>query len=241
LKRLHKVMAEAGVASRRKCEQLILQGKVKVDGEIIQDVGFKVDPVQSLIEVDGKKLKASEKKIYILLNKPAGYITSVGDTHKRPTVMNLIDEDARIFPVGRLDRDTEGLLLLTNDGELAYRITHPSFEIEKTYQVIVRGIPGLEDVAALREGILLDDGITAPAGVVVRESSKTSHTTTLEITIHEGRKRQIRRMCQTIGHPVLYLKRIRLGFLKLESLEAGKYRMLTEEEMLRLKKLLRIS
>lgn len=244
MERLHKVMAEAGVASRRKCEQLILQGKVKVDGKFIQEKGFKVDPTKSLIEVEGKRLKIPEEKIYILLNKPAGYITSATDTHGRLTVMNLIKEDVRVFPVGRLDKDTEGLLLLTNDGELAYRITHPRFEIEKTYQVTVQGAPDSEGLNKLRKGILIEDGMTAPAKVNVAEAFRppkgmqAPHTTTLEITIHEGRKRQIRRMCQAIGHPVLYLKRVHLGPLELGNLKTGKYRTLTKKEVSRLKRLL---
>jgi pseudouridine synthase len=228
LVRLHKFMADAGVASRRKSEELILAGEVKVNGKVIKEPGFKVDPEKFAIEVGGKRI-APEKKAYILLNKPKGYVTTVKDTHGRPTVMDLARSAIRVVPVGRLDKDTEGLLLLTNDGELANRLTSPRYEIEKVYEVVAQGRPTEAELNGLRRGVILEEGKTAPAQVEVLWQGKDR--TALQITIHQGWKRQIRRMCEKIGHPVKSLKRIRVGPLSLRGIPVGGYRLLSEDEV----------
>lgn len=237
LERLQKFLAEAGVASRRTSEELIANGKVKVNGNIITEMGVKIDPAKDEVRVNGKIVKPVEKKVYILLNKPAGYVTTLRDPQRRPKVIDLLkDVKERVYPVGRLDFDTEGLLLLTNDGELTYTLTHPKHEIGKTYLVLVKGVPDREKLKRFQKGLRLADGLTAPAKVKLLK--KVSSGTFLEITIYEGRNRQIRRMCETIGHPVLELKRINMGFLDIKGLETGKYRYLNEEEIKKLKKLL---
>lgn len=236
MERLQKVMANRGVASRRKSEELILMGKVKVNGQTVRELGFKVDPEKDVIEVDGQVLKP-EKRVYILLYKPAGVITSVTDPFNRKVVLDLLkDVRERVYPVGRLDYETEGLLLLTNDGELAHRIMHPRYEIEKEYEALVRGRPSEEKLELLRKGIKLEDGLTAPARVTLLKTNKEGNSW-LRLVIHEGRNRQVRRMCKAIQHPVIYLKRIRLGFLTLKGLKKGMYRYLTEEEVRKLKKM----
>lgn len=230
--RLQKVMAHAGVASRRKSEDIITQGRVKVNGEVVTELGTRVEP-DDLIEVDGKAI-SQEKKVYILLNKPAGYITTVDDPRGRKTVLDLIDGvRQRIYPAGRLDYDTSGLLLLTNDGELTYTLTHPSHMIEKTYRVEVKAHPGPEKLGRLEKGIELEDGLTAPA--VVEKISRKKNSTIFNLTIHEGRNRQVRRMCEHIGYPVIKLKRIKIGFLKINGLSEGEWRFLNEREVKGLK------
>ncbi len=238
LVRLHKLMAEAGVASRRKCEELILAGAVKVDGRVVKELGFKVDPSKNLIEVKGKRISPPGKKVYILLNKPSGYITTVKDTHGRPTIVDLVKSETRVFPVGRLDKNTEGLLLLTNDGELANKLASPRYEIDKIYKVVVKGTPGKVKLNRLRKGIVLKEGKTAPAGI--EKLWQTKNRTALEIAIHQGWKRQIRRMCEAIGHPVISLKRIKLGPLTLEGLPKGAYRLLNKNEIESLKDFMNI-
>lgn len=227
MERLQKVMAHAGIASRRKAEQLILEGRVKVNGETVRELGRKVSP-EDFIEVDGKPIR-EEKKVYILLNKPVGYISTVDDPRGRRTVLDLVaDVKERVYPVGRLDYDTSGLLILTNDGELTYKLTHPSFEVKKTYLVEVEGKPGKE-LARLEKGVMLSDGMTAPAAVAEVKTGKNS--TSFLLTIHEGRNRQVRRMCEAIGYPVKSLKRIKFAFLELGDLPEGRYRYLTENEI----------
>ncbi|MFI5358442.1 MAG: pseudouridine synthase [Halanaerobiales bacterium] len=227
MERLQKVMAHAGIASRRKAEQLILEGRVKVNGETVRELGRKVSP-EDFIEVDGKPIR-EEKKVYILLNKPVGYISTVDDPRGRRTVLDLVaDVKERVYPVGRLDYDTSGLLILTNDGELTYKLTHPSFEVKKTYLVEVEGKPGKE-LARLEKGVMLSDGMTAPAAVAEVKTGKNS--TSFLLTIHEGRNRQVRRMCEAIGYPVKSLKRIKFAFLELGDLPEGRYRYLTEKEI----------
>lgn len=236
MERLQKVLANAGVASRRHSEELILAGKVKVNGEVVKTLGTKVDPEKDAIEVNGKLLKAGAPKIYLMLNKPAGYVTTAHDPQGRPTVLDLVkDAGVRVYPVGRLDFDTEGLLLLTNDGDLTYALTHPKHEVGKTYLALVQGVPGPDKLKRFQKGLRLADGKTAPARV--RPVKNVRGNAWLEITIHEGRNRQVRRMCETIGHPVIKLKRIKLGFLALDKLEEGKYRHLTKEEVRKLKQL----
>lgn len=232
--RLQKYLAGAGVASRRKAEELILQGRVKVNGEVVTELGVKVDPDIDTISVDDNEINTKEKKIYLMLNKPAGYLTTVKDDFGRPTVMDLIKRvSQRIFPVGRLDLDTEGLLLMTNDGDFAYLLTHPKHEKTKTYQALVMGSVSEEELDKLRQGVELEDGLTSPAQCKIMK--RYIDKTLTEITIHEGRKRQVRRMFTHIGHKVVKLTRTAEDFLTLGNLRTGRYRFLTDEEIKRLK------
>lgn len=240
IERLQKFMAHSGVASRRKCEELIRAGKVKVNGKVIQELGTKVDTQKDIVEVLGKQIKSDEAKVYFLLNKPRGILSSVRDDRGRKTVVSLIkDPGVRLYPVGRLDYNTEGLLLLTNDGELTNRLIHPRYKVDKTYFAQVKGIPDKIKLDKLREGIDLEDGKTNPAEVKLLKVDKD--ISDLEITIHEGRNRQVRRMFDSIGHPVLRLKRIKFGFLNLGKLKPGEYRRLTPREVERLYNLNSIS
>jgi pseudouridine synthase len=236
LERLQKIISRAGIASRRAAENMILAGRVTVNGKKIMLLGAKADPEKDHIKVDGKLINTRQPKTYILLNKPKGYITSLRDTEGRPTVMDLLRRvRTKVYPVGRLDYDTEGLLLLTNDGDLANAIMHPKREISKTYHVKLKGILEDRDLHKLRKGIKIEGGITAPAEV--KRLKRTNENSWIEMTIHEGRKRQIRRMLDRIGHPVLKLKRVRIGFLDLKGVEPGGYRYLSIEEISRLKNL----
>jgi 23S rRNA pseudouridine2605 synthase len=222
--RLQKVLARAGLASRRVCEDLIAQGRVRVNGEVA-DLGRRVDPGTDVIEVDGALVPVAPGLVYYLLNKPAGVVTTAADTHGRPTVVSLVPDEPRVFPVGRLDADTEGLLLLTNDGELTHRLTHPSFGVEKEYLASVEGDPVPAALRRLREGVELEDGRTSPAKAV-RVSAGV-----IRVTIHEGRNRQVRRMCEAIGHPVVRLVRSRIGSLSDRKLKPGEWRALTPDEV----------
>ncbi|MGV3758830.1 MAG: pseudouridine synthase [Actinomycetota bacterium] len=222
--RLQKVLAQAGLGSRRVCEDLIDRGRVRVNGERAV-LGRRVDPDHDVIEVDGAQIGVRPGLVHYLLNKPAGVITTAADTHGRPTVTELVPTEPRVFPVGRLDADTEGLLLLTNDGDLAHRLTHPSFGVDKEYLAEVEGTPSRGAVRQLREGVELDDGPTTPAKVSVLEGS------VLRITIHEGRNRQVRRMCEAVGHPVRRLVRTRIGPLADHALQPGQWRELTQDEV----------
>jgi len=226
-------MAHAGVGSRRYCEGLIAAGRVTVNGQVVSTLGSRVDPAQDRIEVDGRRLRAPSSHTYLLLHKPAGYVTTAADPHGRPTVLDLVPADRRIYPVGRLDMDSEGLLLLTDDGALTQRLTHPSFEHEKEYHALVQGRPTGRTLQRLREGIELEDGFTSPAQVSV--ISEESGRTWLGFTIHEGRKRQLRRMCESVGHPVDRLVRVRMGPLRLGDLATGSWRRLRPPEVRRLK------
>lgn len=230
--RLQKILAQAGYGSRRACEQLILQGRVCVNGQVVTQLGAQANPWTDVIEVDGKRVKLPEKYTYVLLHKPAGVVTTRRDAHAPRTVIDLLQGViAPVFPVGRLDADTTGALLLTDDGELAYRLTHPRYGVTKTYLVEVRGEVGVEAVRRLREGVQLEDGLTAPAQVQKVRYIADRKTTLLRLTIHEGRKRQVKRMCQAVGHPVVRLHRERFGPLTLRSLPAGAWRHLTDEEV----------
>ena len=230
MERLQKVMAEFGIASRRKCEEIIAQGIVKVNGQIITEPGFKVDKLVDIIEVDGKLLKTEEAKRYILLNKPVGYITTAKDQFGRPTVLDLVSEiKERIFPVGRLDYDTEGLLIMTNDGDLTYKITHPKHNIDKTYEALVNGKVGNNTVELFRNGLHINNYVTSSAKLVIKKY--ISNNTLVEITIHEGKNRQVRKMCQAVNHSVITLKRISIGEIELGDLKVGQYRELTKEEI----------
>lgn len=228
--RLQKVMAELGVASRRKCEELILQGKVKVNTVVVKELGVKVDKLKDMIEVEGKALNNQTNKIYLMLNKPAGYITSTKDQFNRPAVLDLISEiKERIFPIGRLDYDTEGLLILTNDGELTYKITHPSHNIDKTYRALIVGKIEQIDIDTFAQGIVVDGYKTSPAKLELIEIK--NNNSLVDITIHEGRNRQVRKMCDAVNHGVIMLKRISIGKLKLGDLMKGHWRYLNEEEV----------
>ncbi|NNC80739.1 MAG: rRNA pseudouridine synthase [Acidimicrobiales bacterium] len=217
-------MAAAGVASRRVCEDMIFDGRVEVNGERCE-IGAKVDPLVDIITVDGVVVGIDPTRETWLLNKPVGVISSAADTHDREVVTDLIDSTARLFPVGRLDADSEGLLLLTNDGGLAHRLMHPSHGVEKEYLVSVEGAPSRRALRTLREGVELDDGITAPAKV------STPADGMLRIVLHEGRNRQIRRMCDAVGHPVLRLVRMRIGPLVDSTLAPGASRQLSSAEI----------
>ncbi len=230
--RIQKIIAHAGICSRRKAEEYIAQGRVKVDGKAITQPGFKVDPEQAIITVDGKPLK-EEKKIYILLHKPRGYVTTMSDPQGRPIVTDLLPEiQERLFPVGRLDLDSEGALLLTNDGALANQVIHLRFEVNKTYEATVRDLPKKSDLQRLEQGIVLDGKKTWPARLRVLKKKKD--VTVIEIIIHEGKKRQVRKMFQAIGHPVIRLKRTAYGRLRLENLPEGRYRFLDKIDVKKL-------
>lgn len=229
--RLAKYLAHAGVASRRAAETIVREGRVSVRGKIVRDPACDVDD-ESGVAVDGKTLGGVERRVLYVLNKPLGVVSTASDTHGRPTVVSLVDEEpGRLYPVGRLDIDSTGLILLTNDGDLAHRLTHPSFEVEKSYRARVGGGPvGEEALRRLREGVRLEDGITAPARV------RRVGSGMLEITIHEGRNRQVRRMCDGVGHPVRELQRVAFGPLKLGALAIGAYRRLGKDDVERLRR-----
>lgn len=230
MERLQKIIAQAGICSRREAEKLILNGKITVDGKIVTELGTKVDS-DSKIRVEGKILRQNIPKIYVLLNKPRGFVSTAHDERGRKTILDLIDVSERIFPVGRLDLNSEGLILLTNDGELTNLLIHPRFEVKKTYRAKIFGEITEKKLDLLRSGIELDDGLTAPAEIYRLDKDL------IEITIHEGRNRQIRRMFSAIGCDVRRLKRIKFGFLTLDGVKVGKYRFLTAEEVKLLKKL----
>jgi 23S rRNA pseudouridine2605 synthase len=228
--RLAKYLAHAGVASRRASETIIADGRVTVDGAVITDPARDVDDTRA-VKVDGRRVKtAGHAHVVYMLNKPAGVVSTAKDPQGRPTVVSLVSTDERLYPVGRLDYDTTGLILLTNDGDLAHRLTHPSFEVPRTYRARVANAPVNEPaIRALREGVELEDGLTAPAKV---RRISSNH---LELTIHEGRKRQVRRMLEAVGHPVRALERVAFGPLKLGSLDPGEHRALTAAEIERLR------
>jgi 23S rRNA pseudouridine2605 synthase len=228
--RLQKILAGAGVASRRGAEDLLRAGRVSVNGHPA-GLGDSADPARDVVAVDGKPLRA-ESHVYWLLNKPRGVLTTVRDTHGRPTVVELLPGHLpRLFPVGRLDRDTEGLVLLTNDGELAHVLLHPSFESEREYQVKICGRIGARSLRQLAAGVPLDDGVTAPAEVGRAKFEASSRTSQFRLTLIEGKKRQIRRALDALGHPVVGLRRVRMGPLRLGRLPAGESRPLTGREI----------
>lgn len=234
MERLQKVLAHAGVASRRKAEQLILDGKVKVNGKVVTELGTKVSSSDT-VEVEGVKLE-KEQKVYYLLYKPRGIISAVVDDKGRKTVADLFPHvEQRLFPVGRLDYETSGLLLMTNDGDFSYLMTHPKFKIDKTYIAKVKGIPTREQLQQLSRGIVLEDGKTAPARVKMQSVDRKTGKAIIEITIHEGRNRQVRRMFDAIGCPVQKLRRDRFAFLTLHGLNAGESRELTPHEVKQLR------
>ena len=232
--RLQKLLSMAGIASRRASEQLILEGRVVVNGEVVMTLGSKADPAQDDIRVDGRRLRFDIRPRYIVLNKPKGYVTTRKDPEGRKTVMELLDGVREyVYPVGRLDYETDGLLLMTSDGDLAARLTHPSHEVERIYEAIVVGSPADEDLEKLRRGVFLEGRRTAPATVRRGGTSGkgTKQLTKLTIGLHEGRNRQVRRMCASIGHPVRRLTRIRMGPVSLGELRPGQWRDLTPKEV----------
>ncbi|MHB8481382.1 MAG: pseudouridine synthase [Nitrospiria bacterium] len=236
LERIQKIISTAGIASRRKAEEYILEGLVTVNGKSVTELGARADAGKDHIKVNGKLINPRQQKVYLLLNKPKNYITTLHDPEGRPTVLSLLKGvKGRVYPVGRLDYDTEGLLLLTNDGELANALMHPKKEIQKTYQVKVKGV--LEDakIKKLEEGVFLLGKKTAPA--VVKKQGKTEENSWIELTIHEGKNRQIKKMLFKLDHPVLKIRRVRYAFLELKDLPVGKYRFLDSSEIKKLKSL----
>lgn len=228
--RLQKYLALSGIASRRKAEELITSGRVTVNGILTTGLGSKVT-AEDVVTLDGQLVKLEGKKVYILLNKPMGYVTTVKDQFGRPTVLDLVKGiEERIYPVGRLDYDTSGLLLLTNDGEFTYALTHPKHETDKTYLAEITGIPTDEEMNRFKKGIQIEkDFVTSPSLIKIKEKKEKSCI--VEITIHEGRNRQIRKMCQAIGHPVINLKRIAIGKVVMDGLKEGQWRHLTSKEL----------
>jgi 23S rRNA pseudouridine2605 synthase len=230
--RLQKVLSQAGVASRRAAEKLIADGRVTVNGKTILTMGVKVDPGKDEIRVDGRRIKGVSQPRYLLLYKPAGYVTTRSDPQRRRTVLDLLTGVREyVYPVGRLDYDTEGLLLLTNDGELAARLTHPRHGVARTYEARVAGMPDREAIERLRKGIPLDGHRTLPADVVLLNEGRRDRDGVLRLTIREGRNRQVRRMCEAVGHPVQHLKRTRFGTLADRRLKPGEWRELAPREV----------
>ena len=234
--RLQKILAAAGVASRREAEKIIAAGRVRVNGKVVTELGVKFDASKCRILVDGNPI-AQESKVYYMFYKPRGVVTTMDDPQNRRSIADFVQNmPQRVFPVGRLDYNTEGLLLLTNDGDLAQALMHPSHEVNKTYLVKCVGIIPDEKLDMLRIGVKLEDGMTAPAIVNLRDYDHEHNATLFDIAIHEGRNRQVRRMCDAIGYPVRELKRIKMGPLQLSNLGRGKCRMLSEQELAQLKK-----
>ncbi len=229
--RLQKYMAISGVASRRKCEEYILQGKVKVNGKVVTELGTKVNPSQDEVEFDGKKIKSEENKIYILLNKPIGYVTTTNDQFGRDNVLDLVKVKERIVPVGRLDMYTSGALILTNDGDFVYKVTHPKHEINKTYTVTLKGIITKDEVQKLQKGVDIGDYTTKQAMVKILKTDSEKQISRLEIVIHEGKNRQVRRMCEAVGRKVLALHRTKIGEISVKDIPLGKWRMLRKDEI----------
>lgn len=230
--RLQKYLANAGVDSRRKCEQYILEGKVKVNGEIVTELGIKINPEKDEIVYNGKKIKQKANKIYVLLNKPIGYVTTMKEQFGRDKVTDLVHIKERLVPVGRLDMYTSGAIILTNDGDFVYKVTHPKNEVTKTYTVTLKGEVTKEEIEKLRSGVTLNDGFTtSPAKVKKIMEDKENNKTRLEIIIHEGKNREVRRMCESIDKKVLALHRSKIGKISLEGLGIGKWRYLREDEI----------
>jgi len=229
---LQKFLAEAGVASRRKSEEYILQGKIKVNGQVVTELGTKINPETDKVEYNDKIIeKKDEKHVYILLNKPIDYVTTVKDQFNRNTVLDLVKTDRRLVPVGRLDMYTSGALILTDDGDFVYKITHPKHEITKTYTVTIKGIASKEDVQKLENGVDIGDFITSKAKVRILKTDEEKNISRLEITIHEGKNRQVRRMCEAIGRKVLALHRSKIGNLSVKDIKIGTWRYLKQSEV----------
>ena len=232
--RLQKYLASCGIASRRKCEEYILEGKVQINGEKVIELGKKINPDKDIVKFDGKVVTQTKKLVYILLNKPIGYVTTAEDQFGRDTVLDLVKVKERVVPVGRLDMYTSGALILTNDGDFVYKVTHPKHEIEKTYTVTIKGIVDNNEVEQLRNGVKIDDYITKPAKVRILKTDTEKDISRLEITIHEGKNRQIRKMCEAINRRVLALHRSKIGDIYVKDLELGKWRYLKDKEIQKL-------
>lgn len=229
--RLQKFLANSGIASRRKCEEYILKGKVSVNGKIVDELGTKINPDKDVVKYNGKIVKKTDKKVYILLNKPINYVTTVKDQFDRQTVLDLIDIPEKVVPVGRLDMYTSGALLLTNDGDFVYKVTHPKYEIGKTYTVTIRGIATQDDVKKLENGVKIDDYVSGKAKVKILKTDEEKNFSRLQITIHEGKNREVRKMCEAIDKKVLALHRRRIGNLDVKNIEIGKWRYLNKKEV----------
>ena len=233
--RLQKYLADCGIASRRKSEELIKQGQVKVNGKTITELGTKVIPNKDIVEYNGKKIELKKEYVYILLNKPIGYVTTVKDQFNRDSVLDLVKINKRLVPVGRLDMYTSGALILTNDGDFVYKVTHPKHEIEKTYTVTIIGIVKKEEVEKLKKGVEIEDYITKPAKVKILKIDEEKNQSRLEITIHEGNNRQVRKMCEAIGHKVLALHRSKIAGIDVKDIPLGKWRYLNSKEVNKIK------
>ena len=230
--RLQKYLASCGVASRRKCEELILNGKIEVNGSTVFELGTKVNPDKDEVKYNGKVVKLEDEKIYILLNKPIGYVTTAKEQFGRDMVLDLVKVNKRIVPVGRLDMYTSGALILTNDGDFVNKLTHPSHEIDKTYNVTLKGIVSKEEIEKLQNGVEIDDGyVTKPAKVKILKIDEEKKISRIQITIHEGKNRQVRKMCEAVGKRVLALHRCKIGTLDVKDLKLGEWRYLSKKEV----------
>ena len=233
--RLQKYLANNGIAARRKCEEYILKGKVKVNDVVVNQLGFKIDPEKDVVKYNDKIVEKTEKKVYILLNKPIDYVTTVKDQFNRNTVLDLVKVKEKIVPVGRLDMYTSGALLLSNDGEFINKLTHPSFEIEKTYNVTIKGVITSEEIDKLKAGVEIENNgeiyLTKPAKAKILKTDELKQISRVQITIHEGKNREIRKMCEAIGKRVLALHRSKIGKLAVKNIEIGKWRYLTQSEI----------
>ena len=229
--RLQKFLANSGIAARRKCEEFIVAGRVKVNGKVVTELGTKINPDKDVVEFDGKTVKATEKKVYILLNKPIDYVTTAKDQFDRPTVLDLVNVKEKVLPVGRLDMYTSGALILSNDGDFIYKVTHPKYEIEKTYTATVTGIVTDEDVEMLKNGVKIEDYVSGKAKVKILKINEEKNFSRIQITIHEGKNREVRKMCEAIGKKVLALHRRKIGNLDVKNIELGKWRYLSKKEV----------
>ena len=229
--RLQKYLADCGIASRRKCEQYIQQGKVQVNGKVVTELGTKINPKKDKVKFENREITENRKMVYILLNKPIGYVTTVDDQFNRDTVLDLVKVKERIVPVGRLDMYTSGALILTNDGDFVYKVTHPKHEIEKTYTVTLKDIIQNDEVEKLRKGVQIEDYTTKPAKVKILKTDKEKNISRLEIIIHEGKNRQVRKMCEEKRKKVLALHRSKIGKIGVKDLKLGEWRYLTEKEI----------
>lgn len=229
--RLQKYLAEAGIASRRKAEELIQQGKIKVNKQVVTELGTKINPKKDQVEYEGNIVTIKNEKVYILLNKPIGYVTTAKDQFNRDSVLDLVKVKQRIVPVGRLDMYTSGALLLTNDGDFVYQVTHPKHEIEKTYTVTIKGMITKEEIEMLKKGVKIENYMTRPAKVKILKIEEEKDQSRLEITIHEGKNRQVRKMCESVGHKVLALHRSKIAGIGVKDLPLGKWRYLSKNEI----------
>lgn len=230
--RLQKFLANSGICSRRSAEKLILEGKVSVNGRIVTELGTKVNPEKDIVTYNGNEVKQEEKHFYVLLNKPVGYVTTVKEQFGRPTVIDLVKGiDAKLVPVGRLDMYTSGALILTNDGDFVYKVTHPKNEVEKTYNANVKGIVSNEDVIKLKNGVEIEDYVSGKAKVKILKTDEQKKISRIQITIHEGKNREVRKMCEAVGKPVISLHRSKIGNIEVKNLKIGTWRYLSDKEV----------